>query len=121
MDSTALLTAIANFVFPIVVAAFLLIRTDGKMQKASCTIADQAWVTEKLKTLSGQAMDLPRFSSPEAIGKTFHYLTIFPAPAYNQVVEHFAHGRERTECPETTMRWRSACGKWPMNCGPIPN
>jgi len=40
MAITPLLTAIANFGFLIVVAAFLLIRTEGKLEKLTAAIAD---------------------------------------------------------------------------------
>lgn len=54
MDITPLLTAIANFGFPIVVAAFLLIRTESKLEKLSIAIADLTNTIALLQALLGQ-------------------------------------------------------------------
>jgi hypothetical protein len=47
------LTTIANFGFPIVVAAFLLIRTEGKLEKLTTAIADLAKTLAQLQVLIG--------------------------------------------------------------------
>jgi hypothetical protein len=53
MDITVLLTTIANFGFPIVVAAYLLIRTEGKLEKLTTAIADLAKTLAQLQVLIG--------------------------------------------------------------------
>jgi len=55
MDITQLLTAIANFGFPIVVAAFLLIRTEGKLEKLTAAIADLSKTLAQLQVLIGRS------------------------------------------------------------------
>ena len=55
MDITPLLTAIANFGFPIVVVAFLLIRTEGKLEKLTAAIADPSKALAQLQVLIGRS------------------------------------------------------------------
>jgi hypothetical protein len=62
MDSTALLTAIANFGFPIVVAAYLLIRTESKLEKLTTAIAELSKTLAQLQVLIGR--DVPPPAEP---------------------------------------------------------
>ena len=55
MAITPLLTAIANFGFLIVVAAFLLIRTEGKLEKLTAAIADLSKTLAQLQVLIGRS------------------------------------------------------------------
>jgi hypothetical protein len=55
MDITVLLTTIANFGFPIVVAAFLLIRTEGKLETLTSAIADLSKTLAQLQVLIGHS------------------------------------------------------------------
>jgi hypothetical protein len=50
-----ILTMITNFGFPIVVAAFLLIRTEGKLEKLTAAIADLSKMIAWLQVLIDHA------------------------------------------------------------------
>ena len=45
----SILTMIANFGFPIVVSAYLLVRIEGKLEKLTAAITDLAKVVGELK------------------------------------------------------------------------
>jgi len=55
----SILTLIANFGFPIVVSAYLLVRIEGKLEKLTAAITDLAQVVEELKVSAVQPADSP--------------------------------------------------------------